>query len=175
MRSLIGNPSLGPEIGQLGYSGLVSLELAPSGLDVGPRFAFEAMYGFVDLAPQLRLDLGARASFGFHSGGGDVSLWLADIVPDAKIRYALTDQLGVYGDLGLGLALMHTSVPDFVINNVTYSASSTDLALTFQLGAGVAYAVTPNINLLGEIRFDFYTKSDLGTFISIPTIGLEFH
>ncbi len=188
--SLIGSPVLGPSIGRMSWSGFVSLDLPPSGLSVGPRIAAEGMYGFMDLAPQLRLDLGARASFAYHSAqdlfvpvanaNATGSQWLIDVVPDAKLRYAVNDQLGVYGDVGLGLALMQSSVdfPPFTTGGTSFpatSSSDTTLAFTIQFGAGVAYAVTPRINVLGEVRFDVYTKSGSGLFVSIPTVGLEFH
>lgn len=164
---LIGSPVLGPAIGRLSYSGLISLEIPTAeGLSVGPRFTGEVMYGFMDLAPQLRLDLGGRIGFGIHSGDNDLSAWVLDFVPDAKLRYTVMDQLGIYGDLGMGLGFLHASQGPF---------SNTDAAFTIQFGAGVAYAITPNINLLGEVRFDFYTKSGSGTFIQIPTVGVEFH
>jgi opacity protein-like surface antigen len=172
MMSLIGNPVLGPSIGQTSYGLLLALDLPPSGYSVGPRVSGELMYGFTDLAPQLRADLGARASFAYHSldrpAGftGSGSLWLLEVVPDAKLRFAVTEELGVYGDVGLGLALLRAS-SDF--------GSSTDLAFTIQFGAGVAYAMTPNINLLGELRFDVYTKTGTGLFVAIPTVGVELH
>ena len=188
--SLISSPSLGPSIGRLAYSGLVSLDIPPSGLSVGPRLAGEVMYGFMDLAPQLRLDLGGRVSYAYHSAN-DVfiavananatgSQWIIDVVPDAKLRYAINDQLGVYGDFGLGLAFMRDSVdfPAYSFGGTTFpptSSSDSTVALTIQFGAGVAYAITPTINLLGEVRFDVYTRSGSGVFISIPTVGLEFH
>jgi opacity protein-like surface antigen len=174
--SLIGNPVLGPAIGQTSFALLLALDIPPSGYSVGPRFSGELMYGFSDLAPQLRLDLGARASFAYHSLDvpsfvtGSGSIWVLDVVPDAKLRFAVTDQLGVYGDFGLGLALLRSSA-----TSGAFSDSSTDLAFAIQFGAGAAYALTPNINLLGEIRFDIYTKTGTGTFIALPTIGLEIH
>jgi opacity protein-like surface antigen len=173
-RSLIGSASLGPSLGRMSYSALLALDIPPSGFNVGPRISAEGMYGFMDLAPQLRLDLGGRVSFAYHSAdtGGlfDGSLWTLDFVPDAKLRYAINDQLGVYGDFGLGLALLHASA-----SQGGFSNSDTSLALAVQFGAGVAYAVTPNINLLGEIRFDVTTKSGAGLFVALPTVGLEFH
>jgi opacity protein-like surface antigen len=176
MPSLIGSPVLGPALGGISYSLLLALDLPPDGFTVGPRLSGEMMYGFNDLAPQLRLDLGARASFAYHSAdlpafiNASGSMWLLDIVPDAKLRLAVTDQLGVYGDVGLGLALMRASV-----SSGGLSDSETDVSFTIQFGAGAAYAVTPNINVLGEVRFDVYTKSGTGLFVAIPTIGLEFH
>lgn len=175
MRSLISSPILGPAIGQLSYGALFGLDIPPSGYNVGPRLSGEMMYGFVDLAPQLRLDLGARASFAYHGidtgfSGISASFWLLDVVPDARLRFALTDVLGVYGDAGLGLAYEHASASAF-----GSSGSSNDIDLTVQFGAGVAYAIAPNINLLGEVRFSIYTRNGTGTFITLPAVGLEFH
>ena len=179
-KSLIGAPALGAAIGGIDYSALLGLEIGPSGTSVGPRLSGEVMYGLMDLAPNLRLDIGGRAAFAYH--GGDVSLWLLDFVPDAKIKYAIMDNLAVYGDFGLGLGYLHASVdvPAAVqqqcnLLNIDCGGSDSSIALTIQFGGGVAYAVTPTINLLGEIRFDIYTKSGSSTFINIPTVGVQFH
>ncbi len=174
--SLIGNPVLGPAIGKTDYSLLVALEFPPSDFSVGPRLTGEVMYGLMDLAPQLRLDLGGRLSWAYHSwspGFANVSgsIWMFDFVPDAKLRYAVNDQLGVYGDFGLGLAWMHASAEQSGFG----SASDDSVALAVQFGAGVAYAVTPTLNLLGELRFNIYSKSGYGLAIAVPTIGVEFH
>src|SRR5512140_3669818 len=56
-RSIIGAPALGAAIGGIDYSALLGLEIGPSGTSVGPRLSGEAMYGLMDLAPNLRLDL----------------------------------------------------------------------------------------------------------------------
>jgi opacity protein-like surface antigen len=166
--SLISSPSLGAEIGRLSYGAQVALDLPPGGLDAGPRLTGEVMYGFMDLAPQLRLDLGGRVSWAYHgSGTPGLSQWLLDFVPDVKIRYAVNDQVGVYGDFGMGLGILDTDLGPY--------GSDTTAALTVQFGAGAVYALTPNINVLGEIRFDIYTKSGSGTYVAIPTVGLEFH
>ena len=171
------SPELGPAIGDTSFSGLVALDIPPSGFSVGPRLTGEAMYGFAELAPQLRLDLGGRFSFAYHSAdmvlGYGGSMWLMDFVPDAKLRYSVTDLLGVYGDFGLGLAFMHFSSD--APSTPLFSNSSSDLALAIQFGLGAAYALSPNLNLLGELRFDFYTKDGASTFIAIPTVGIEFH
>ena len=148
---------LGAAVGALDYSGLLALEFPPSGFDIGPRLSGEVMYGVTDLTPGSRLKLGARASFAYH--GSD--LWLIEGVPDVKIAVALNDLLALYGDVGLGLAVL--------------SGNSTDLAFTFQFGAGVAYVLNPHVNLLGEVRVDLYTRSGTTTFVSFPTVGLQFH
>jgi hypothetical protein len=147
---------LGASVGALDYSGLFALEFPSSG-DIGPRLSGEVMYGVTDLTPGSRLKLGARASFAYH--GSD--LWLIEGVPDVKIAVALNDLLAFYGDIGLGLAVL--------------SGSGTDAAFTVQFGAGVAYVLNPHVNLLGEVRVNLYTRSGSTTFVSFPTVGLQFH
>lgn len=169
------NPALGAPVGDMDYGVLLGLDVASSRLSAGPRLSVEGMYGFMDLAPQTRLKLGGRASFAYHSGDLDTSLWWLEAVPDARLEYALMEGLGLYGDVGLGLALMRFNAPDYLTPTGTASASETTVALTFQLGAGVAYAVTPTLNVLGEVRVSFYTKSDSPTFWTIPTVGLQWH
>jgi opacity protein-like surface antigen len=172
------DPAMGAPVGAIDYSVLLSLELPPSGLSAGPRLTGEFMYGFMDLSPQARLSLGGRGAFSYHGGDFNSSLWIVEAVPDAKLTFALAPNLAVYGDFGLGLAILRASVdvpgvPGLGIPASTVSDSS--LQVTFQFGGGVSYAVSPNMNLLGELRFDFYTRSGDSTFISIPTVGLQFH
>ena len=172
------DPSMGAPVGAIDYSVLLSLEIPPSGYSVGPRLSGEAMYGFIDLSPQARLSLGGRGAFSYHGGDFNNSLWILEAVPDAKLTFALAPMLSLYGDVGLGLAVLHTSVDVPAIPQLGIaggSVSDNTLAVTFQFGGGVSYAVSPNMNLLGEVRFDIYTRSGSSTFISIPTVGLQFH
>jgi hypothetical protein len=162
-RSLMSAPALGPEIGQMSWGLLAGLQIPPKGGDIGPRASVELMWGAFDLAPQLRLDLGARLAFSYH-GAGAANVMLFDLVPDAKLRWAVADSFGIYGDVGVGPAYYTVS------NN-----GPNGLAFTFQFGGGVAWAVTPNINLLGEIRLNVYTGDVDGLYVAIPQIGIEFH
>jgi len=164
MSSGSSDPSMGAPVGAIDYSVLLSLELPPAGLDAGPRFSGEIMYGYLDLNPQARLSLGGRGAFSYHGGDFGSSLWILEAVPDAKLTFALAPQLSLYGDVGVGLAIM-----------LVDPGSDNTLAATFQFGGGVSYAVSPNMNLLGEVRFDIYTRSGSSTFVSIPTVGLQFH
>ena len=166
------DPALGAPVGATDYSLLLSLELPPSGYSAGPRLTGELMYGFMDLSPQARLSLGGRGAFSYHGGDFNNSIWILEAVPDAKLAFALAPNLAVYGDVGLGLAVLHVSVD---LGAFGGSASDSTLAVTFQFGAGVSYAVSPNMNLLGEVRVDIYSRSGSSTFISIPTVGLQFH
>jgi opacity protein-like surface antigen len=164
-------PAFGAALGAYDYSLLLGLDLPPSGLSVGPRLTGEVMFGYADVAPQARLDLGLRGSFAYHSGDFNGSLWILEAVPDAKLQLALSPQLALYGDVGLGLALQHSSVdvPLFLGGG---SASDDTLALAIEFGGGVSYALSPNLNLLGEVRFNFYTSGS-STFVTLPTIGLQ--
>jgi opacity protein-like surface antigen len=171
-----GSSAIGATIGAYDYSFLLGLDLPPSGFSVGPRLTGEIMYGYADVAPQARLDLGLRGSFAYHSGDLDTSLWIFDVVPDAKLVFALSPQLALYGDVGLGLALLHFSGATINTPFQTITTDSdTSVALAIQFGGGVSVAVAPNMNLLGEIRFDFYTRSGSSTFVALPTIGLQWH
>ncbi len=162
-KSLIGSPSLGAPIGRLSGAFLIGLDLPPSGFDVGPKLTGEIMYAVTDLAPQLRLDLGGRLAWSYHSWtGGGGSSWLLDIVPDAKLRYGINDEFGIYGDFGMGYAYWGG---DFAPGS----------ALAIQFGAGAVYAITPTMNLIGELRINIYSVDGSHTFVTVPTIGLEFH
>jgi opacity protein-like surface antigen len=132
----------------------------------------------MDLGNGLRLDLGGRASFAYHSRSQTIALtnvgghiWSLDFVPDGKILYGINDKFAVYGDFGLGLAYLDqtaeaTGVP---------TASSSSVQLTIQFGGGVSYAISPTMNLLGEIRINVYTGSGTGTFFALPTVGVQWH
>ncbi len=162
-----GSPSLGARLGGWSVSPQFALDIPPSGFDAGPRFTIEGMYGAADVAPTVRLDVGIRGSFAYHgfSGGGG-SMWILEGVPDLKLRFGATDKVGLYGDFGIGLANMHLSTD--------FGGSDNTVAAAIQFGFGVTYALSPSMNLLGEVRFDIYTRSGSSTFIALPTIGLEF-
>lgn len=61
------------------------------------------------------------------------------------------------------------------ITSGTNAPSETSWIATFQLGAGIAYAINPNVNSLGEVRWNIYTKSGYGSTVAVPTVGLEIH
>jgi len=160
--------AMGPALGQLGFGLFLALDIPPSGLDVGPRFTGELMYGLAQLSPQLRAELGGRLAYAYHSfSGGGGSQWILEMVPDLRLIFAASDRLAIYGDLGVGFAVIRTSV-DFV-------GSASDTEATFQIGPGISYALSPSLNFLAELRFDFYTRSGDGTFIALPTVGLQWH
>jgi opacity protein-like surface antigen len=167
--------SMGAPLNGMEYGGLIALEVPPSGFDIGPRISAHGMYGFMTLSPEAQIDLGGRVSFAYH-GGNALSVWVFDVVPDARIKYSVSDQLTLYGDVGLGLGIMDVSTNSVTTLGTTIGGSSdTSLVLTIQFGGGVSYAITPMLNLVGEVRFNIYTKSGSSTFVSIPGVGLVWH
>ena len=52
--------------------------------------------------------------------------------------------------------------------------SDTHTAAAIQPGFGFALALSPTLNLVGEVRFDVYTGGHQ-TFVAFPTIGLQWH
>ncbi len=166
--------AMGPALGQLGFGLLLALDIPPSGLDVGPRFTGELMYGLAQLSPQLRADLGGRLSFAYHGFSRDTEFfvgsghtWILEVVPDLRLIFAASDRLAIYGDFGVGLAVIRDSFDG--------DGSNSGTEATFQIGPGLSYAIAPNLNFLAELRFDFYTRSGDGTFIALPTVGFQWH
>jgi hypothetical protein len=160
-----GRASLGAPVGAWSFEPQIALSIPDKNLDVGPRITLEGMYAAVDLAPSVRLDVGPRGSFAYHSFDFG-SFWVFDMLPDLKLRFAASDRVGLYGDFGVGLGIEHWSVDG--------GGSDTHATATVQFGFGADFALSPGLNLTTEVRFNFYTRSGSPTLISIPTIGLEF-
>lgn len=161
-------PSLGAPLGEWAFSVMPALDIPPSGLDAGPRLTLEGMYGASEVSPTLRVGVGVRGSFAYHrfSGGGG-SQWLVEGVPDVKLRVAGSEKVGLFADFGVGLAFFRTASEGSGADNM--------LTAAVQLGGGVSYALSPRVNLVGEFRFDVYTKGGgSSTFIALPTVGFEF-
>jgi hypothetical protein len=163
-RGSLGGGAMGPAVDGLGFELLAGLDIpSPAGLDVGPRFTAGLMYGLADMTPQLRADLGVHASFAYHNAAFG-SEWDFDVVPDLRLVVGVTPRLALYGDLGLGIAVLRDSVNS--------GGSFTDTVAVFELAPGLSYSLSPTLNLLAEVRFKFLTGGD-GTFIGLPTVGFQ--
>ena len=173
------SPSLGGEPGNFDWSAILSLDIPTNDFRVGPRFTGEMMYGVADISPQLRFSAGLRGSLTYHTAlSFPGSLWILEAVPDAKLRWALTDKLGVFGDFGLGLAFRHTSR-----SSPTPGASFTDdtVNLAVEFGVGASYALTDWLSLFTEFRMNVYTSGAyIGgqnynpVSIAFPSVGVTF-
>jgi opacity protein-like surface antigen len=161
-----GGGAEGPAVDGLGFELTVGLDIpSPSGVDVGPRFTAGLMYGLSDMTPALRADLGVYASFAYHNADFG-SLWDFDVIPELRLVGAVTPRLALFGDLGVGIAVLRAS------NG--FGGTATDTVAAFELAPGLSYALSPMLNLLAEIRFTFFTGGD-GTYIALPTIGFQWH
>lgn len=108
--------------------------------------------------------------------GYDVTNDVFTIMPAARLAVALAPQVGVYGDLGLGLyhASLEVDVPDpFTGLRRTVDDSATGLAM--RIGAGAYFNIAPKVRLVGEIALHPYFgdyDDDTFTFMVGATFGL---
>lgn len=139
-----------------------------SGTNAGPRLAGEALYGLGPIADKLTLDIGPRAAFTYN--GGDASLWTLDALGIARLNYLAAPKLSFYGEAGLGLGYYHTSYTDAFSG---FSTSDSGLMVDLLFAPGVIYAISPSVNLLGEVGFWVNAKSGMGLRLVVPTIGIQ--
>ena len=163
------DPTLNPA-GRMNFAVLGALDIPTSeGLNVGPRIAGELMYGLGELSPKLHLDVGPRLAWTYNGGDGG-SLWTIDALATARLTYLVAPKLSLYGQAGLGLGYYHVSIDD-----VPFGFDDSDSGVMFDIlfAPGVIYAISPSMNLIGEVGIWINAKSGVGTHIAIPTIGLQ--
>jgi hypothetical protein len=120
-----------------------------SGFELGGLIGFELgdldgfalrIDGDVDiqrLAPTFMLS--GVGSFGYaHLSEDDFDLNMFELIPALRFTIDATPQVGVYGDLGLGLYI------------ADYEGDHTDAGLAMRFGLGVQYAIAPRAKLVGE-------------------------
>ena len=138
-----------------------SLGLFASSFSTGVALHLDAAYTFSELQPRLYLE--GAGHLGAMFGSHDISVWEA--IPKLRLRYALTDPLSIYGDAGLGLAILHASQQeqDTPAGKVVVRESDTTAALLIRFAAGVQYAIEANIYLtLEPVGLNIYTASGSG-------------
>ena len=64
----------------------------------------------------------------------------------------LVPNLGLYGELGLGLGIVHTSV-----SVGGFSASDTSLSFIFKIGGGVEKKIDEKMSVTGGIALNYYS------------------
>jgi hypothetical protein len=108
----------------------------------------DLQYGVAEIAPKAFFDLAGHIGFGF----GD--LFVFEVVPKGRFRFALDNRLSLYGDFGIGFAIIHNSGVD-VLNPfpppIFISAGSyTDTFGIFRFGFGLQYKLTSAAILVVE-------------------------
>ncbi len=146
------------EVGSLYYGAGIGLAIPfESGMHAGFKLDVNGFYVMQRLNPGLFLDLGANVGFTYNgSSVPDVSSWVLDLLPTARLRYQIDPAFSVYGDGGLGFAVWHWSAPSVTIGGITFGGSNTSLDLMLKLGGGVAYKVSPQVALFFEPAFNVY-------------------
>jgi len=134
-----------------------------NGLDTGFKLAGTGLYGQSSLGSGTLLQLGGTLAWTYNGYGGavDGSVNSIDLLPLARLRFALNPQLFAWADGGLGLAIVHASATTPAIPPLVpaTTASTTDAALLVKLGGGLGFELQPNLALSLEPAFHFYAKS----------------
>lgn len=135
-----------------------------SGPGVGIKLAPEGFYYLPEFSPGLSLGVGGQLAFALHPFG-DISFWFLDIVPMGRLRYAVNPKMSVYGELGMGLGMIHAggvNVPGFGT-----VGGGTDSGFLLKFGGGVQFKVNERMSFTAGPAFNFYIKSGSATVLTL--------
>ena len=136
--------SSGTQIG-----GLVGFELGD--LD-GFALRLDGQVDLQRLAPQFMLSGVGSLQFSHLSdedGGMEWTANIFELIPAARFTYEATRDVGIYGDLGLGLYIGHFNV-DF---GAFGDEDDSDAGLSMRFGGGAYFEISPSVRLTGELAF----------------------
>ncbi len=151
------------DVGSMYYTAGVGLAVPfESGMSAGFKVDGGGFYVLQALNATTFLDLGGNLAFTYH--GGDFSTWMLDLLPTARLRFAVAPQWSLYADGGLGLGIVGVSY------DIPYYGSYSDstVAFLFKFGGGAAFRASPQLTLLFEPAFNFYVKD--GSFTSFSML-----
>ncbi len=151
-------PAHGSDVGQLALGG--SLGFGAGDFTTVFKLNGDVQYTLSEISPRVYFDLAGHVGIGFGS-----STILFEVVPKARIRYALDNKLSFYGDGGFGFALWHVSVdfPGFPPFIPPSTISSTNGYALLRFSGGIQYKVTPTVILVGEpVGLNIYLGSGTG-------------
>jgi len=100
-------------------------------------------YG-LDQVPGLRVG----AEFAYYLVDDPVSFWTLDL--NAQYRFIEPGPFGAYGIAGLDIARVSL---DLDLGDFGGDASTSSTEIGLNLGIGAEYAVVPNVELFGEIKY----------------------
>jgi opacity protein-like surface antigen len=139
----------GLEVG--GFIGYETADLS------GLSLRFDAELPFQALSPQVKMSW--VGSVGYSHLTWDPTPWakltanVLKLVPAARFTLPINQQFSVFGDAGLGLAYISTSV-DFASWTGLGSASDSSLNIMMRLGVGAFYQVNPQFRVGGMLELD---------------------
>lgn len=157
-----GGPS---EVGTLRFGGTLGLALGDqfTGFGIKPQFSYTA----AELDRNLYLDIAGHIGFTLGGGSG-YSAHYYEVVPAARLRYAVSPKVALYGDFGFGLAILRISDDDT-------DTSDTFTGAVLRFPFGIHWSVTPKIDVIFEpAGFNVYFNSDDNRFIYTLSGGLLF-
>jgi len=150
-------------VGRLELDGALGLAVPfESGLNAGFKLRGGVLMGMQTLTPGVILQVGGQVGWTYEGYSSPLSgsINSIDLLPLARVRIGLAPQLFGYGDAGLGLGIVHSSVttPAPFPGFPSVKASKTDAALLIKLGGGLGYDLRSDISLVLEPAFHIYVK-----------------
>ncbi len=109
---------------------------------------------FQKLTPQLDLSLVGSLGWSYLTDspyGVDITGNLVKLVPAARFTYAVSPQLAVFGDAGLGLYWASVS---YDYGSFIPGQSSSDLGVMLRFGVGAFYRVNPAFQVGAAVYLD---------------------
>jgi hypothetical protein len=128
------------DIGAVRLGATAGLDLADgfTGFAVDPQ----ASYTVAALGPRLHLEVAGHLGIAVGGATG-YSAQYVSIVPAARLRYDLGSRLALYGEMGLGPFLLHTSLDNDL-------GSDTQIGAVLRFPIGLRYAVSRSLELVFE-------------------------
>ena len=135
------------------------------------RLRADGSMGLMNIAEKLKLH--GVVSLGVGTGGTQTTLFSVttkttilnlELVPAARVNFALLKQLDLHADVGLGLGLWNThektSSSSFIQKN-----DFTDAAISMRIRVGAGWAVNDELKVRAELMdLGLYFTSNIGAF-----------
>ncbi len=134
-----------------------------SGPGVGIKLAPEGFYFLPDFSPGLGLGLGGQLAFSLHPFN-DITFWFMDIVPMGRLRYNVNPKMAVYGELGMGIGVVHSGGVSTPFGTL---GGGTETSFLMKLGGGLQFKVNEKMSFTAGPAFNFYIKSGGTTVLSL--------
>ncbi len=155
----------GPEL-----AATAGLEFASDGWDPGYRLALTAMFES-GLGPGRWFGAGLRASFARHGRDNGGSQQIVDVAPVMRLAFDVTARLRLHGELGVGWAYI-----DSIWAEPTKTSPDAESHVTVMAALGAAWALTPSLDLVTEVRVSGYTYNPgMSGYLAAPVLGVRLH
>jgi hypothetical protein len=129
----------------------------------GVALRLEGELPFQQLTPEIALSFVGSAGYSRLSedlgGGFDITANILKLVPAARFTLAVTPELSLFGDGGLGLYYASVTADTVDLDPVTFQfrrreVSDSNVGLMMRLGVGAFFRVNPQLRLGGALVLD---------------------